>query len=168
MTGADKLFHEAWLGMVQPAEGLVVSQTVLLRAQCNERRAKSVQLRFRELCTGDEAELRVRSLSELLEQLLLLPAELFDVAPALPPGLSLYVPEGKQKLAPTLALRRENVPAWSVTPANDVAGGASEAAPDSTPATTAGSRYLLLAWDVPAVPDLDEPETHTGPWLESV
>jgi hypothetical protein len=34
MSDADRRFHETWLGMVQPIEGLVVSLPVLLDAQC--------------------------------------------------------------------------------------------------------------------------------------
>src|SRR5689334_13185824 len=104
--------------MVQPAEGLVVSPTVLVRAQCFERRPKSVQLRFVELCTNGKGPPRVRSLAELLEQLLGLTPDLFDARSALPAALSLYVPEGKQTLRPTLALRNEGVAAF---PTNDVA-----------------------------------------------
>jgi hypothetical protein len=33
MATPERLFHETWLGMVQPAEGLVVSPPVLERAQ---------------------------------------------------------------------------------------------------------------------------------------
>lgn len=33
-------FHEAWLGMVQPVDGLVVSIPVLVEAQCMERHAR--------------------------------------------------------------------------------------------------------------------------------
>lgn len=32
MSDADKRFHEQWLGMAQPAEGLVVSLPVLVEA----------------------------------------------------------------------------------------------------------------------------------------
>jgi hypothetical protein len=171
MANPDRVFHETWLGMVQPAEGLVVSPPVLERAQCVGRRPKVVQERLFELCSvpkGAEkagkadakAAPRVRSLPELLEQLLGLSPDLFDEGAALPASLSLYVPEGQQTLRPTRALRQEGVAA---APAND-ASGDGEAAPDSTPAGRAGARYALLVWEVPAGLDLDKAETQTGPW----
>ena len=39
MSDADRYFHEVWLGMVQPVDGLVVSIPVLVDAQCMERQA---------------------------------------------------------------------------------------------------------------------------------
>jgi hypothetical protein len=166
VTSPERLFHNAWLGMVQP-EGLVVSPPVLERAQCHERRPKSVQLRLVELCTQEPGKpLALRSLPELLEQLLGLTPELFDADPRLPTALSLYISEGRQRqlVRPTLALRHEGVAAL---PANDAATDG-EAAPDSTPATAAGTRYAMLVWDVkPARLDLDTAETQTGDWLET-
>jgi hypothetical protein len=166
VTSPERLFHNAWLGMVQP-EGLVVSPPVLERAQCHERRPKSVQLRLVELCTQEPGKpLVLRSLPELLEQLLGLTPDLFDADPRLPAALSLYISEGRQRqlVRPTLALRHEGVAAL---PANDAATDG-EAAPDSTPATTAGARYAMLIWDVkPARLHLDTAETQTGEWLET-
>jgi hypothetical protein len=130
VTNPDRVFHEAWLGMVQPAEGLVVSPTVLVRAQCFERRAKSVQLRFVELCTNVKGPPWVRSLGVLLEQLLGLTPDLFDAGSALPAALSLYVQEGKQTLRPTLALRNEGV---AGLPANDVGKAAADDLCEATP-----------------------------------
>ena len=43
-------FHEAWLGMVQPVDGLVVSIPVLDKAQCMERHGPELQQRFQALC----------------------------------------------------------------------------------------------------------------------
>lgn len=37
MSDAARLFHEAWLGLVQPTEGLVVSLSALIEADCFER-----------------------------------------------------------------------------------------------------------------------------------
>jgi hypothetical protein len=166
VTNPERVFHEAWLGMVQP-EGLVVSPPVLVRAQCYERRAKSVQVRLVEMCTGEPGKrLALRSLPELLDQLLGLTPDSFDAAPRLPTALSLYVSEGRQRqlVHPTLALRHEGVGAL---PANDAAS-AGEPAADSTPASVAGTRYAMLVWEVlPPRLDLDTPETQTGEWLET-
>jgi hypothetical protein len=43
-------FHETWLGLVQPVEGLVVSVPVLVEAQCMERHGPELQETFRGLC----------------------------------------------------------------------------------------------------------------------
>src|SRR5262249_4111597 len=43
-------FHETWLGMVQPIEGLVVSIPVLVEAQCMERHGPELQERFQAAC----------------------------------------------------------------------------------------------------------------------
>ena len=48
--GTDRYFHETWLGMVQPIDGLVVSIPVLVDAQCIERQPPHVQARLIELC----------------------------------------------------------------------------------------------------------------------
>src|SRR5688572_25818135 len=118
MGTPERAFHETWLGMVQPAEGLVVSPPVLERAQCVGRRPKAVQSLLDELCTPEKSEkpgkkepARVQSLPELLERLLGLSRDLFDEGAALPASLSLYVPEGPQTLRPTRALRQEGVAA---------------------------------------------------------
>ena len=127
-------FHETWLGMVQPVEGLVVSIPVLVEAQTMERHGPELQERFQALCPlvdaksglaiddGDgrrsrreRAEVerqkvtavrRYRDLGELLEQLLGWAPGLYDRGDALPPNLSRYIAEGHQTIRPTLALRR--------------------------------------------------------------
>ena len=76
MSDVERRFHENWLGMVQPVEGLVVSVPVLVDAQCMERLDPSIQARLIELCpprTRDEAGARehtVRSVMALLTELL--------------------------------------------------------------------------------------------------
>lgn len=87
-----RLFHELWLGMVQPIEGLVVSVPVLLNAQCYERQPPSTHRLFLELCNarrpdtsqaqsknGDAASgsPRVSHLPRLLAELLQLTADLW-------------------------------------------------------------------------------------------
>ena len=42
MSDLDTRFHETWLGMVQPVEGLVVSLPVLVEAQCMQRHPPSL------------------------------------------------------------------------------------------------------------------------------
>ncbi|MBI4955203.1 MAG: N-6 DNA methylase [Myxococcales bacterium] len=138
--------------MVQPVEGLVVSVPVLVEAQCLERQPPEVQQRLVALATEDGRALR--DLGAFLSELLGLTPDLFDAGEALPEALCLYVPEGKQLLRPTLALRKH---------------GAARSGEAGEP-RDATDRYVALVWDVAAAGpegvglDLDKPETVTGPW----
>jgi hypothetical protein len=157
MSDVERRFHETWLGMVQPIDGLVVSIPVLVDAQCMERQPPHVQQKLLELCpatkegeAGPEGY-QIGQLSRFLAELLGLTPELFDVGEALPDALSLYVPEGRQTLRPTLALKKQGK---VLEPA-----GA-----DATPASVVGARYELLVWEIPRGLELDKPETVTGTW----
>ncbi len=167
MSEVEKRFHETWLGMVQPVEGLVVSVPVLVEAQCMARQSPEVQQRLIELCparregaAGPEGH-AIADLESFLSELLGLGADLVDRADALAPELQLYVPEGRQTIRPTLGLRKLD----SEGKAN------AEATGEGTPASRAGERYVALLWDLAEVagPDglsleLDKPETKTGAW----
>lgn len=157
----ERRFHETWLGMVQPIDGLVVSIPVLVDGQCMERQPPHVQQKLLELCpptkegeAGPEG-FQIADLSRFLSELLGLAPELFDAGEALPEELSLYVPEGRQTLRPTLALKKQG-------DAAKIEGA------DTTPASLAGARYEMLVWEVPQNTsgplDLDKPETITGTW----
>ncbi len=50
MSDAETRFHEQWLGMVQPIEGLVVSVPSLVDAQCWKRLPLEARDRLLELC----------------------------------------------------------------------------------------------------------------------
>ncbi len=160
MTDLDRRFHETWLGMVQPIDGLVVSIPVLVDAQCMERQPPHVQATLLELCpptrqgeAGPEGY-AVADLLALFTGLLGYAPDAFDVGDALPEALSLYVPEGRQTVRATLGLRKLGA---------DAASG-SAAAGETT--------YEMLVWDIGAGAgagqarslDLDKPETVTGPW----
>ncbi len=150
MTDLESRFHAEWLGLVQPVEGLVVSVPVLSDAQCMRRQPLSHQQRLAELAPVG----RIADLTAFLAAVLDWTPDLFDVAPALPDDLSLYVPEGHQTLRPSLALKHLAAPDTS-------AGGSTD---DSTPASRAGSAYVALVWDLPPGLPLDKPETVTGAW----
>jgi len=142
--------------MVQPIEGLVLSIPVLVDAQCMKRQPPSAQQKLLDLCPEIETKgkdgsalRRVADLPRFLSELLELTPDLFDAGDALPEDLSLYVPEGKQVIRPTMALRK-------LTPEED--------APSDTPATKAGSKYVMLLWDLPDGLPFDKAETVTGPW----
>ncbi|WP_437650363.1 type IIL restriction-modification enzyme MmeI [Sorangium sp. So ce362] len=154
MSDADKRFHEQWIGMAQPSEGLVVSLPVLVDAQCAEKLPREAHLAFLE-CLEEDAggRLRVSDLPRLFSTVLDLGPPRFDEGEALPKELSLYVVEGKQLLRPTRALT------WN-KPREDATTAA-----DSTPAAQAGRPYAMLVWEVsPEVEQLDRPEKVTGAW----
>lgn len=156
MSDVDRRFHETWLGLVQPVEGLVVSIPVLIDAQCAERQTPHVQAKLVELCpptrqgeTGAEGH-TIANLAALFSELLGYAEDAFDRQDGLPEGLSLYVPEGRQTLAATMALKK--------------VGAAPTSASDASPAIAAGAAYEMLVWELPAGLDLDKPETATGSW----
>ena len=153
MTDADKRFHEQWLGMVQPSEGLVVSLPVLVDAQCLEKLPRECHVRFLDVLAEDQGRFRLADMVRFLGEVLELDSERFDEGPALPHDLHLYVPEGRQLLRPTRALK------WAT------ALEPTSAALDSTPASLAARPYAMLVWEVPPeVTNLDKPEAHTGTW----
>ena len=97
MSDAERYFHETWLGMVQPIEGLVVSIPVLVDAQCMERQPPHVQAKLVELCpptregeAGPEGY-TIADLARFLTELLGYSATSFDTGDALLEALSLYV-----------------------------------------------------------------------------
>lgn len=166
MSDIDTRFHEHWLGLVQPVEGLVVSVPVLVDAQCLQRQPPEVQQQLLELCPpgkGKDAPRQIADLGEFLSSLLDLTPDLFDPKDALPDELQLYVPEGGQTLRPHRALRHADGASRSP---DDRAGGTAGAGvgDESTPASRAGEAYVALVWEIPSHLGLDRPEAVTGPW----
>lgn len=154
MSTADKHFHDTWIGLVQPSEGLVVSSAVLVDAQCAEKQTREAHGAFVECLEEDpQGNLRIADLQKLFATVLELGPERFDAGEALPRELSLYVVEGKQLLRPTRALR------WN-KPRDEALTAA-----DSTPSAEAGRPYAMLVWEIPPdVARLDKPEVVTGAW----
>jgi hypothetical protein len=166
-----RTFHEAWLGYVQPREGLVFSVPVLAESECHGRHPSGVQRELTLLCrkvkrdaaaegaslhADREGHRRIADIEAVLIQVLGFAAKDFDRGEALPPDLHLEVSEGPQDLRPTLGLRRRGPEAES--PAEGLIPDA------STPASRAGAGYLMLVWKVTEGLSLDRPETQTGPW----
>jgi len=158
MSDVEREFHETWLGMVQPIDGLVVSVPVLVEAQCMQRQPPATQQRLVELCppiSKKDTTREIRDLGQFLTEILGLTPDLWDSGDAIPDDLSLYVPEGRQTIRPSLALRKmETTSEPAASPLPD----------DSTPASRAGARYVMLLWDLPPGLPLDKPERATGPW----
>jgi hypothetical protein len=160
MSDLATKFHETWLGMLQPIDGLVVSVPVLVDAQCMERQPPATQHKLLELCpeAGEEEARTIADLPTFLAELLDLTPDLFDPAEALPEALSLYVPEGGQTIRPTMALRKIDPDEAPAEPKDAVPD-------DSTEASRAGRPYDMLVWQIPDGLHFDKPETETGPWL---
>jgi hypothetical protein len=158
VSDPDIRFHQEWLGLIQPSEGLVVSIPVLVDAQCMARQSPAVQQTLLDLCPVADSETEQRAIRDLpvfLAEMLGLTPDLFDSGEALPPDLSLYVPEGHQTLRPTMALRKRD------EPQPEEKSGIVDA---ETPASRAGAGYVMLVLDLPEGLPLDKPETVTGPW----
>ena len=154
-------YHRQWLGLVQPVEGLVVSVPVLVSAQVMTKLSLEACERLRLLAErrGGAGVVDTVDLEALLfdELLLAFRPEDFDRGEALPEELFLWVPEGRQEIRPTLALRRK-------APAPDGVGPAAASPVAASPAAAAGAAYQMLVWRLPEKLDLDRSETVTGSW----
>jgi len=189
MSEAERRFHEEWLGMVQPVDGLVVSLPVLVDAQCMHRLPPEMQHRLRDLCPKvgllGSKELETPAIADhevFFAELLGLRPEDFDTGAAVPEALSLYVPEGRQTVRPTAGLRRESgSSSGSAMVRREQPSTAQVTADDAadSPAVRAGRNYVALIWDLAAETTghtgdpgsragwglpLDKPETTTGEW----
>ncbi len=170
MSDIERDFHETWLGMVQPIEGLVVSIPVLIDKECFERNPPALQYQLQALCSpandnvrkveGEPSDHVIQDLPRFLEELLGLTPDLWDAAKGyrttvkwagvLPEALSFYAPEGPQAIAPTLALRRQ--------------GAAAQVSEADGEVAQAASVYEMLVWELPESVSLDKSETVTGAW----
>ncbi|MFO0710811.1 MAG: DNA methyltransferase [Sandaracinus sp.] len=152
MSDIETRFHEAWLGLVQPTEGLVVSIPALVDAQCMARVSNDLVERFLEVCPhGPDGERFIADLPRFFEHVLGHAPAAFDAGAALPDALQLFVPEGRQTLRPSFALKRAK-------------GDVATVAVDASPAAQAAAPYVALVWDLPDGLDLDASETVTGSW----
>ena len=129
MSELERKFHETWLGMVQPSEGLVVSVPVLVDAMVMDR-TQSVehQHTLLEHCPAIEAKRRIADLEAFLTALLELTPKRWDAQDTLPRELSLYVPEGPQTIIPTLAIHQAQKPEDTPTSGPDQSPGCSPGA----------------------------------------
>jgi hypothetical protein len=160
----DVLFHERWLGLAQPIEGLVFSVPVLADAQIAPELRPELTSAFQAHLAPDEPP-RIVDVARFFRDLLGYdrPGMLVPRA-ELPPELSFYAAEGGQELRPSFALGRGPF-------ASDDPFATFEAAPPKTaPDPTAGKpsdRWFALIWDLTEsgqALDLDAPEAVTGPW----
>lgn len=151
MSDIERRYHETWLGMAQPIEGLVVSVPVLVDAQCMQRLPVSEQHKLTSL-TGTENP-KVTDVPRFLREVLGYPDDAWSTT--FPEDLRLDVVEGNQTILPTRGLLRRGPP-----PAKP------EGLPDdSTPTSRAASNFVMLTWEVPVGLDLDTKENTTGAWF---
>jgi hypothetical protein len=149
MSDLASHFHETWLGLVQPTEGLVVSIPALVDAQCMARVSNETVEQLLALCPANaDGERSITNLVLFFERVLGHARASFEAPPE---AVQLFVPEGRQTLRATLGLNRGPVAADPVP--SDASAAAQAAAP-----------YIALVWDLPDGLDLDAPETTTGPW----
>lgn len=177
MRDLDERFHQEWLGLAQPSEGLVFSVPVLADAQITPHVRRSLTDELREFVhettapravhddahEGGDAELSglsapsdagpaLRDLRAFFRGFLGYGQhpEQWAERDALPAELSFHAPEGQQELRPSFAIL--DLP-------NDADASAAPA-------------YLALVWDLsddagPGVAptlSLDKTETTTGAW----
>lgn len=151
MSDIERRYHETWLGMAQPIEGLVVSVPVLVDAQCMQRLPVSEQHKLTALAGTDAPT--VTDVPRFLREVLGYPDGAFVTE--FPEALRLDVVEGHQTILPTRGLLRRGPP-----PAKP------EGLPDdSTPTSRAAENFVMLTWELPVGLDLDAKENTTGAWF---
>jgi hypothetical protein len=162
-------FHEEWLGLAQPYEGLVFSVPVLSDAQIMPDAGAELGARFKTaLVQGADGEpLCFGDLGAFFEGFLgySRPGRLLR-REALDPELHFYAQEGRQDIRPSFAIMGgpfddDDDPFAALDRPND----------ETAPAHGGSSKPLMLVWDLrddapaDAGPlDLDKPEELTGPW----
>ncbi|HXJ22695.1 MAG TPA: DNA methyltransferase [Polyangia bacterium] len=164
---ADRLFHETWLGLAQPIEGLVFSVPVLAEAQIAPAARPEITAQLRALLTELPAGgLALGSTRALFETFLGYdrPGMLIG-RDALP---TFRAPESRQEVRPSFGIAR-TPPATTDDPFAEFdppPATAPPAASDTAPANPVLALVWDLAGDAPDAPalDLDAPEEATGPW----
>lgn len=151
MSDVERRYHETWLGMAQPIEGLVVSVPVLVDAQCMQRLPAAEQHKLAALTGAEQPALT--DVPRFLREVLGYPDDAFVTT--FPEDLRLDVVEGHQTIVPTRGLLRRGPPPPKAEGLPD----------DSTPTSRAGEQFVLLTWELPPGLDLDKKETVTGAWF---
>lgn len=135
-------FHDEWLGMVQPIDGLVVSKTALVDAQAARPDDKPLRETFvNQLEQPDSPGARIADLPKFMAAVLGLGESRWIPGGRLPDSFRLAVPDTGQELKADFALARDA----------------------SAPLTEAGAP-LMLVWKLPDGLALDARETETGGW----
>lgn len=168
MTDAQRRFHEEWLGLVQPIEGLVFSVPVLADAQIMPRSTAELTAQLRETVTGADDDPHIADTRKFLAEFLgYAGAGNLVARDELPEDLHFYAEEGRQDIRPSLAIAH-NMQADS---RDDPLAGFGEPPGGSSDTSGVAEPWIALVWDVrdDAGTDvlglsLDKPEEATGPW----
>jgi DnaJ-domain-containing protein 1 len=150
----DTLFHERWLGLAQPVEGLVFSIPVLADAQIAPEIRPELSATFAAYL--DATQSFIASAPTFLREFLGYAEEgLLVDREQLPEALSFYAAEGGQELRPSYAIAR-------------VAEPRRDRSVDAAEADVEERGWSALVWDLTEAAahalDLDAPEAVTGPW----
>jgi hypothetical protein len=162
---ADRIFHETWLGLAQPIEGLVFSVPVLAEAQIAPSARPEITAQLRgHLTERTDGTFSLRSVRSFFESFLgYAGLGMLVGREALP---SFYAPESRQEVKASFAIAR--VPA--ITSGDPFAEFEPPRAEGTAPPSS--SSFLALVWDLAddvaggdaSALDLDAPEEVTGPW----
>ncbi len=170
-TDAQVRFHQEWLGLAQPYEGLVFSVPVLADAQITPQVGADLTTRFRRALVQPEGEEsgHIGALPAFFAEFLEYSQEgALILRDELPQELHFYAQEGQQDIRPSFAIAR-SLP----EEADDLFGGFAEEKPAPTAKDNkeGQSPYIALVWDVRDDAgqaalglDLDKPEDITGSW----
>jgi len=174
---AQREFHEKWLGLAQPYEGLVFSVPVLAEAQIAPQTSADLTARFKSslLFKDGEEEGHFGDLPSFFETFLgYSRAGSLVQRAALPADVHFYAQEGGQDVRPSFAIAR-SLPEAAEDDLFAGFGDAPKSEPprseQAPPSRRFASGYVALVWDVRDDAgdgalglDLDKPEDVTGPW----
>jgi len=173
-------FHEEWLGLAQPYEGMVFSVPVLAGAQIMPEIGAELSARFKQTLVapkGDEVPGHIGDLQGFFEDFLGYQTPGMMVArAALPADLRFYAQEGRQEIRPSFVVARGPFDVAATAAMDDLFAGfgsESAAAEVTQPNASASdsSPYVALVWDLRDDAgqaglglSLDKPEELTGTW----
>lgn len=137
-------FHETWLGLAQPYEGLVVSIPVLVDAQIGAASDAPAYEAFRALAQPEGRTERrvVRDLPRFYREVLGFSADMF-AAPT--PDHALYVAEGPETLTPS----------WVLAPRGDAGGACKALGVELGPEVSLDKPDASAAWQYPPTAKLE-------------
>lgn len=162
---AERIFHDTWLGLAQPMEGLVFSVPVLAESQIAPGARPEITTDLSShLAERPSGGLALRGVRPFFETFLGYGTPGMLIGRETLP--TFYAPGSRQEVRPSFAIAR--------TPAAPADDPFAEFAPKPAQAegatATAANPYAALVWDLgddapdATALDLDTPEEVTGPW----
>ena len=151
----DQEFHETWLGMCEPIEGLVVSIPALKEADARDYDYRAAtQKDFLKFLDENR---RLQSPEHFLREHLGFGDRLEQPAK----GIELTLPDENTTLRPSFVLRDR---ALRNTAKTDASNRPTSGKPSVIPAAEAASDVAMLIWELPAHLDFDDKEAETSAW----